>query len=522
MPQQGLYFSNGATGETGWLMPVGWTPVIAPKIKPLTDLSGAHDAEPVEGGKRGHVTVQGIPIAIENPAGTTRSGVDEKGTPWSVQMVHHYGFVKRTCGADGEGVDCFVGPNPESNRVFIVNQVNPHTRAFDEHKVMLGWDSEAEAKAAYHANYSEGWTGFQSIAEHSIEDFRDWLQDEGATRTIAKGGDHDPIPEGAHWLTMHPNGPGTKGVPILVQPVKGSKGVGRVIGGAGSKLNGLRLHGLKDAAQYKEESRAGAAERREAEAKRKASLTPEQKEQEKGASDEARAARKKGEDDFIQKIMGTATGGQGAEQGGLFDEQDPKKAKEIHRELLKEAKKIAAQAEKKILLDAEARGASGMSLVGGDAPVDLDQILTETQGKTGVGYDQKLAARAEANGMTSEKLMTAVAEIKGKPPKEETGPADPQEQAANIEIHKATKELAAKKASIMREAVKASLENNQNLAEMLAARKALRDVYKQQIAKKKGISKPVWIALARRNRSAALRPLQGGFLRPRAMHVEPH
>ena len=43
---QGIYFTNQGTGESGWLLPVGWTPEIVPKVKPLTDLSGARERWP--------------------------------------------------------------------------------------------------------------------------------------------------------------------------------------------------------------------------------------------------------------------------------------------------------------------------------------------------------------------------------------------------------------------------------------------------------------------------------------------
>jgi hypothetical protein len=36
--------------------------------------------------------------------------------------------------------------------VFVVDQVNPRTGEFDEHKVMLGFDTLEEARAAYLAN----------------------------------------------------------------------------------------------------------------------------------------------------------------------------------------------------------------------------------------------------------------------------------------------------------------------------------------------------------------------------------
>jgi hypothetical protein len=43
------------------------------------------------------------------------------------------------------------------------------------------------------------------------------------------------IPPGARWITGRPNGPGTEGHAVLIQPAV--QGAYRVIGGAGGKLN---------------------------------------------------------------------------------------------------------------------------------------------------------------------------------------------------------------------------------------------------------------------------------------------
>ena len=271
----GIPYSDQATGETGYLWPVGWTPQIVPKRKFMTtpDLDvQARKAEALDGGRRGHIVVQGLRIAIENPAGSTRSGVDPTGAAWSVTMAHHYGFCERTVGADGDGVDCFVGPDPASDRVFIINQNDPTSGEFDEHKVMLGWNSPEAARAAYHANYSAGWDGFDSLVEHTMDDFKDWLTDETATRSLAKAhGEYPPLQPGDHFISM---GHGVEKHTFLIHMVPGSNHVARVIGGGGGKLNGLRLNKL-DPAKWKEKSKASAKTRRDAEARER---WPEQRE----------------------------------------------------------------------------------------------------------------------------------------------------------------------------------------------------------------------------------------------------
>jgi hypothetical protein len=71
-------------------------------------------------------------------------------------MPAHYGYVKGTMGADGDQVDVYVGDKPASTHVFVVDQKDPATGAFDEHKAMLGFDTRAEALAAYDGGFSDG------------------------------------------------------------------------------------------------------------------------------------------------------------------------------------------------------------------------------------------------------------------------------------------------------------------------------------------------------------------------------
>ena len=60
------------------------------------------------------------------------------------------------------------------------------------------------------------------------------------------------IPPGARWITLHPNGPGSEGHPVLIQP--NPDGSAHVIGGAGGKLNYLKLRHVRSASEYKREA----------------------------------------------------------------------------------------------------------------------------------------------------------------------------------------------------------------------------------------------------------------------------
>ncbi|WP_449426224.1 LPD1 domain-containing protein [Rhodanobacter lindaniclasticus] len=155
---------------------------------PQNDLPEPTEAQKQAGVyKKGHVWVQGLDISIENPRGSTRSGVGENGKPWSHVMTDHYGYIRRTEGADGEQVDVYVGPNPASDHVYVVDQLDQKTGDFDEHKAMIGFDSEAEAVKAYRGNFDPGWK-VGPVHAMSMDEFKAWLKDGDTTRPAATEG----------------------------------------------------------------------------------------------------------------------------------------------------------------------------------------------------------------------------------------------------------------------------------------------------------------------------------------------
>ena len=125
--------------------------------------------------KKGHIKLDGFDITIENPKGSTRSGVDANGNPWSITMNNTYGYIRGTEGVDGDHIDVFLSDDPTQGDVFVIDQVKADG-AFDEHKVMYGFKSALAAKRAYLANYSEGWQGLGTIARVSRDDFKKWVK----------------------------------------------------------------------------------------------------------------------------------------------------------------------------------------------------------------------------------------------------------------------------------------------------------------------------------------------------------
>lgn len=127
--------------------------------------------------KMGHVSIKGMGISIENPAGSARKYKNEDGTEGKVILKNHYGYFKNTSGngKDGDAVDVFIGPNPEGfERVYVVDQ-NAKDGSFDESKVMIGFNSKEEAKKAYLSNFSKNWNGFRTITGVSLRLFKKWL-----------------------------------------------------------------------------------------------------------------------------------------------------------------------------------------------------------------------------------------------------------------------------------------------------------------------------------------------------------
>ena len=129
--------------------------------------------------KSDEITINGMRVRLENPAGSTRSGTAPDGKKWSTEMAHHYGEFRATEGADGDAIDVFIGPRPDSSKVFVIDQLNKDG-SFDEHKVMMGFTSEEAARKGYLDNYEPGWTGLGAITEMSAQQFKSWAKSPNA------------------------------------------------------------------------------------------------------------------------------------------------------------------------------------------------------------------------------------------------------------------------------------------------------------------------------------------------------
>lgn len=124
--------------------------------------------------KKGHIKINGFDVTIEQPAGSVRSGKDANGKEWSVTMNNTYGYIRGTESVDGDHIDVFLGPDMNSDMVYVVDQVNTDG-SFDEHKVMMGFSSLEDARSAYLSNYEEGWKGLGNITGVALDEFKKWI-----------------------------------------------------------------------------------------------------------------------------------------------------------------------------------------------------------------------------------------------------------------------------------------------------------------------------------------------------------
>ena len=129
--------------------------------------------------KKGHVRIGQFDITVENPKGSVRRGTDASGKAWEQTMRNTYGYIRGTEGVDGDHIDVFLTNDIDGwngRRVYIVDQYN-EDGTFDEHKVMLGFNDEDDARNAYLSNYSEDWAKNRKIVMTStnLEDFEKWI-----------------------------------------------------------------------------------------------------------------------------------------------------------------------------------------------------------------------------------------------------------------------------------------------------------------------------------------------------------
>ena len=120
-------------------------------------------------------TFQDLPIAVENEAGSLRQWRDpgpSGGTIGATTMLYDYGYIEGHLSGDGEELDCYIGPDPAADHVYVVHQLlAPDFIKHDEDKVFLGFTSADAAKEAYLAHRSSA-DAFGGMSVIPLDEFK--------------------------------------------------------------------------------------------------------------------------------------------------------------------------------------------------------------------------------------------------------------------------------------------------------------------------------------------------------------
>ena len=118
------------------------------------------------------LAAKGIETVIETHKGQQRRFADFRG----INVPFDYGYIVGTSGADGDEVDCYIGPALSAPYAYVVDQNKVgSTTEFDEHKVMLGFTTIQQAKAAYLAGHTASAAIFRGITTMPLEELKAWL-----------------------------------------------------------------------------------------------------------------------------------------------------------------------------------------------------------------------------------------------------------------------------------------------------------------------------------------------------------
>jgi predicted RNA methylase len=185
----------------------------------------------------GPVRIHGMPISIENGRGTTKTNLEksdltaardslEENDPARAKLdeaIDKYGTDRKaafslarkaqnrtdtdlnlddkyakTMSADygrftdvqrdknGDHIKAYIGDNPTSDKAYVVDQINPKTGEFDQHKVVLGATSQEEATRLYDDHFPEGESPRQAVSEVNVKDLKKWLRNGDTTKPFSE------------------------------------------------------------------------------------------------------------------------------------------------------------------------------------------------------------------------------------------------------------------------------------------------------------------------------------------------
>jgi len=294
------------------------------------------------------------------------------------------------------------------------------------------------------------------------------------------------LAEGEHWITVHPNGPGAKGTPLLIQDRP--DGTARVIGGAGGSLNYLKLRGLKSGAEYRQDAAARAGEKKAA---RKLQVRRDKElgihESKVGAREQILAQRKAAEAEFVQHVgeaMGWTPDQLEFKPTAGMSEAGEKAARARHqRDLLQRATTAVGLQRQSLVADADARSAAGIGEIPLEASGDALSVedLDPVRVPDGSGISHAFKARAEKAGLDAEAKAAEVSAIQAA---DQKAAPDPAKAAAKGELAaKVRDELKA----VVRPDLKPKIAEAKKAVDLIAAQKKLRAIQAQARAANRAV-----------------------------------
>lgn len=223
---------------------------------------------------------------------------------------------------------------------------------------------------------------------------------------------------GERWITVKPNGPDAKGVPVIIR--ENNDGTAHVVGGAGGKLNYLKLKGVRNPDEYRSE----VAERRKAAAETKKQQVAREKElgthQTKNAQREQVSAQQREHERAFVKTVAETMGWNASFDPNpylnLSDGAQKKAMEQHHAGWLKKAKE-AVKANRESLLDDADKREEAL----GEVPLKADAAdtisvndLDPVKPQAGLGYAADLKKEAEKRGATTEAVQAEKQDVTGK------------------------------------------------------------------------------------------------------------
>ena len=129
----------------------------------------------------------GFNLTTEVRAGQFRRSTAPDGSSYETKYAADYGFFNDVpVGKDGEPPDFYMGTNPDSPVVYVLDELSQKTGKFKQTKSLLGFDSENDALKAYLGTSTKSLKSVGAITPIPVEEFKRLLQSGELAGPVAK------------------------------------------------------------------------------------------------------------------------------------------------------------------------------------------------------------------------------------------------------------------------------------------------------------------------------------------------